>query len=166
MSACVCVCVFGLYRSNPQHVSCFVSSVIKKWLAAVMSSSLQSDICQKPSLWQRIWGSSQPRDGLLLQCTAKHHLQESDACNQPLSLSVLIHIRFSHIKEQYTLSFIIIITQGSSLYHLPTLLLLQEQRSMYPHGFSVMIINLNRLFARKTIYIPVIGSCVKLLSDF
>lgn len=35
-----------------------------------------------------------------------------------------------------------------------------------PHGFSVMIINLNRLFARKTIYIPVIGSCVKLLSDF
>lgn len=81
-------------------------------------------------------------------------------------LSVLIYITFSHIKEQYTLSFIIIITQASSLYHLPTLLLLQKQRSMYPRGFSVMIISLSRLFARKTIYIPVICSCIKLLSHF
>lgn len=49
-------CVYVALRVKFTESEPLCLPVLKRWLTAVMSSWLQTDICQKPSLWRRIWG--------------------------------------------------------------------------------------------------------------
>lgn len=137
-------------------------SVSRRWLTAVMSSSLQTDLCQKPFLWQRIWGSSLVRDIVLYDCRiAPLHLQESDSCHRSyyvIIMSLLTCITFCQVKEKY-LSLSLLLLQC-----IPRYCILQNQCSM-----NTQLDLQWWLFTwatRKTLHIPVICFCIKLLSDF
>lgn len=166
-SVCVCVSMWP-HGSNSRREW----AAAKRWLTAVMSSSLQTDICQKPSLWRRIWGSSQPGDGLLYDCSS---VPRGFTCSRATPVISLCRWNYVCINLHYILSYhniswafiIVLIMHCRLLHHVIMLLLLQKQCSMKPQlDLQWWLLTWTPLFARKTIYIPVICFCFKLLSAF
>lgn len=127
--ACACVYVAPRVKLSDREPLC--SPFMKSWLAAVMSSSLQTDICQKPSLWRRIWGSSRPERQLTVRLRGSTCSRATPVISLCRWNCVCIHLHYILSSHNISPAFIIVLIMHCRLlHHVIMLLLLQKQCSM------------------------------------